>query len=108
MKVLQDFSEKEENYHMYASRLDYQRVQWALEDDARESKAEAQKALQELELFKSKAAQEVKEAREEARKEAKEEARKEARKLAARQKEQAEQTIQALQAEIARLKSALR
>ncbi len=104
MKVLQDFSEKEENYHMYASRLDYQRVQWALEDDARESKAEAQKALQELELFKSKAAQEVKEAREEARKEAKEEARK----LAARQKEQAEQTIQALQAEIARLKSALR
>ncbi len=100
MKVLQDFSEKEENYHMYASRLDYQRVQWALEDDARESKAEAQKALQELELFKSKAAQEVKKA--------KEEAKEEARKLAARQKEQAEQTIQALQAEIARLKSALR
>jgi predicted transposase/invertase (TIGR01784 family) len=44
MKVLHDFSDKEENYHMYASRLDYQRVQRALEEDARESKAELEQA----------------------------------------------------------------
>jgi hypothetical protein len=67
--------------HSYASRLDYQRVQQALEKRAQSSKAEAEKALQELELFKSKAAQEVKEA---------------------------QLQLQAAQEELARLKSTLR
>jgi hypothetical protein len=85
MKVLHDFSEKEENYHMYASRLDYQRVQRALEEDARESKADAVKARQELELGMKKAAQEVQKV-----------------------KQQLMQQLQAAQEEIARLKSGQR
>ncbi len=105
MKVLQDFSDKEENYHMYASRLDYQRVQWALEDDARESKAE-------LEQAKILFAQQLEEARKEAKAEARKEAKAEARRLAAQEvqkvKQQLMQQLQAAQDEIARLKSGQR
>ncbi len=101
MKVLQDFSDKEENYHMYASRLDYQRVQWALEDDARESKAE-------LEQAKILFAQQLEEARKEARKEAKAEARRLAAQEVQKVKQQLMQQLQAAQDEIARLKSGQR
>ncbi len=105
MKVLQEFSDKEENYHMYASRLDYQRVQWALEDDARESKAE-------LEQAKILFAQQLEEARKEAKAEARKEAKAEARRLAAQEvqkvKQQLMQQLQAAQDEIARLKSGQR
>ncbi|MDI9330746.1 MAG: Rpn family recombination-promoting nuclease/putative transposase [Alphaproteobacteria bacterium] len=84
MTVLHNFSEKEENYHIYASRLDYQRVQWTLENDALESKADAEKARQEAELAKRKATQ------------------------AQRKAALVVQQLQAAQEEIARLKSAQR
>jgi predicted transposase/invertase (TIGR01784 family) len=48
MTVLQQFSDKEENYHTYASRLDYQRTQRAIEDMAKENFDKWSKAEQEL------------------------------------------------------------
>ncbi|MEY2621540.1 MAG: hypothetical protein RIT26_1360 [Pseudomonadota bacterium] len=48
MTVLQRFSDKEENYHTYASRLDYQRTQMAVEEHARENLDKWTKAKQEL------------------------------------------------------------
>ncbi len=48
MTVLQQFSDKEENYHTYASRLDYQRTQRAIENQAQENFDKLTKAEQEL------------------------------------------------------------
>jgi hypothetical protein len=114
MKVLHDFSEKEENYHIYASRLDYQRVQWTLENDAQESKADAAKARQELELGMKKFAQEVKKTKHQAAQEVKKTKRqaaqelKQAKRQAAQEVNQVKQQLLAAQEEIERLKSALR
>ncbi|MEY2803781.1 MAG: hypothetical protein RL657_1117 [Pseudomonadota bacterium] len=54
MTVLQQFSDKEENYHTYASRLDYQRTQRAIENQAQENFDKLNRAEQELGQFEQK------------------------------------------------------
>jgi DNA repair ATPase RecN len=54
MTVLQQFSDKEENYHTYASRLDYQRTQLTIEHWAKESLDQLTRAKQELDQIEHK------------------------------------------------------
>lgn len=54
MTVLHQFSDKEENYHIYASRLDYQRTQLTIEHWAKESLDQLTRAKQELDQIEHK------------------------------------------------------